>query len=478
MTRRPHLGSLRGRLLVAALALLATGLLIADVTAYLALSRQLQERSDQALDRAFAQLDRAAAGPEVILASGWTQVLLLPNTSVIAWGPEGRQLISTIPAGVPVDDRGIPTSGFVTRLWTPPAPVTVQTGSNRVEVGSILAAFSTQDDTETLRLLFWVEICAGVLIVLGGVLAGRLLLRRALRPLREISQAADRIEAGADEPFPTGAPGTETHDLATSLDRAFTARARSEAGARRFLADASHELRTPVTAIRAWADLYHQGALPTEEDITEAMTSIGREGARVSALVEQMLTLAKLDAGIREGAAVPDDPVDLTVIAGDCCAAVQPLLDDPDRLHLEDGTARPSSAPALVRGDEAGLRRLIDNLVVNAVRHAGPDADIEVRVGGDDHRVLVVVSDTGAGLSGSDLAQAFDRFWSGRPRADEHIPGTGLGLAIARELARAHGGDVRLTPNDPHGLVATLELPRATAAPATAIDDPVAPRPA
>lgn len=107
MTRRPRIGSLRGRLLAAAIALLAAGLIVADVTAYLSLSRQLHERSERFLDRAFVQLDKAAAGPEVILASDWAQVLLLPSTAVVGWDPQGRQFISTLPAGVPVDDRGV-----------------------------------------------------------------------------------------------------------------------------------------------------------------------------------------------------------------------------------------------------------------------------------------------------------------------------------------------------------------------------------
>lgn len=478
LSARGRPASLRGRLLAAALALLAAGLIVADVTAYLVLANQLHIRTEQNLDRGIAQLERTAIGPRVNLAAGWAQLLLLPNTAVMAWAPDGTLLANTFPSDVtglpstPDDRSDRAVVGYVTRKWRPAAPVEIGSPIGTIRIADVLIGIAEDDNNKTLRTLVWVEIGAGLLIVAAGLVFGRVVLRRALRPLRQIAQAADRIQQGADEAIPSGPAGTETHDLATSLDQAFAARARSEAAARQFLADASHELRTPVTAIRAWADLYAQGALPADADVYEAMTSIAVESTRISVLVEQMLTLARLDAGGPNVMRAATAEVDLAALTRESCAAVRPLVDgNPGRLRalnlvadvqeLSDGGPA-GRAPTVVLGDSTALRRVIDNLVINAVRHAGPEAVIDVGIEFDERAVAVVVADTGPGLPAADLERAFDRFWLGRQGRGGDAGGSGLGLAIARQIARAHGGDVHLAPAHPHGLIAILTVPGRT----------------
>ncbi|MFI7589340.1 MMPL family transporter [Spongisporangium articulatum] len=479
---RTWAGTLRGRLLLGTLALLTVGLLSADLTAYLVLRSHLDERHDRLLSAAAAQLDRWQAKQlRVTPADGTHHVTLtsLPALTpvgalVVLRAPDGTVRLSTAPV-TPAADGSVP--GYVVREWRPDVPLALDLPDGRSEpVGSVLVGVAVDGDRETLATLLRVELLGAILIVAVAALGGRLLVRRGLSPLRRMAETAARIEQGSREPIVGGPTGTETHDLAVALDRALAARARSEAAARDFLADASHELRTPVAAVRGWAELYAAGMLPDPDDLDAALRSIGSEGERMAALVEQMLALARLDAVAR---AAVDEPVDVAEVVTQACLQVRPLLGErPQRLtcslldspldSLLDDDGGPDRAARgrrwIVPGDGTAIRRAVDNLVLNALTHAGPDAEVRVTVRPGPDEVVVDVADTGPGLSAQERDRAFDRFWRGSPGRERSAGGSGLGLAIARAVARGHGGDVSLSGVEPHGLVARLRLPRSTPA--------------
>lgn len=445
--------TLRGRMLVRTLVLLALGLLVADVAAYIGLARHLEARSEAALDRVVIHLDELEDRGSIDVVTPSLEAAAFPGLAIVVRSPDGAIQASTAPARAVSEDGQL--DGYRTRLWQPASEFALLGPKGRkVDVGSIVIGVSQAGDQETLRTLLLVELLIGGLVMAGGALVGRSLLRRELQPLREMAAAAERIVRGSPESLPSGLPGSEVHELAVALEGSFGAQARSEAIARAFLADSSHELRTPLAAISGWADLYAAGALPSPDDIRAAMTSVAAESSRMSSLVEQMLALARLDAGVVGLSA----DFNVGEMVADSCASVRPLLGaTPGRLELNlesDPSAPPSSS-----GDVAALRRAVDNLIVNAVRHSGPLAQVRVvcRIGADQWEVSV--EDDGPGLRDDDLERAFDRFWRGDPSRGRDVGGSGLGLAIARETARSHGGDVVLAHREHGGLVARLAIP-------------------
>ncbi|MCL8024770.1 MMPL family transporter [Nocardioides bruguierae] len=495
----PPATSLRGRLVLVTVAVLLAGLVAVDVTAWLGLRHHLAGRTDEALERTAARVALLDPGRPVTVDPGTLTGIVPGGLLVVALDEDGAVVGEQAPTGLPssaMDDavdlaRTAPEQTLVTagegedavRLLrislAPDSRLLVRSGtgrdSDRVRVDAVVVGLPLADDVAALRALLLVELVAGVLVLLLGALAAAGLVRVGLLPLRRMTRAARAIEAGEDAVVPPGAPGTETHEVATALNEAFAARARSEAAVRQFLADASHELRTPVTALAAWGDLHRAGALPTPADTDEALDSVGREADRLRVLVEEMLVLARMDAGAPHAS----EPVDLAAVVAESCTSLAVLAgtDAAGRPRLVPPVA---AGPAPVLGDRPALRRAVDNLVVNAVRHGlgGGGGRVEVVLAHDETgHVAVRVLDDGPGLGDEQRAHATDRFWRGDPgRAGRATPepngdaatdatdggGSGLGLAIVAETAARHGGVLRLLPREEvTGLVAELSLPGA-----------------
>jgi two-component system OmpR family sensor kinase len=272
-----------------------------------------------------------------------------------------------------------------------------------------------------------------------------------------MTATAGAIAAGdLSQRVPEGAPGTEAGDLGVALnsmlgriEEAFDQRTASEERLRRFIADASHELRTPVTTIRGYAELYRTGALGQKPELDEAMRRTEQEAVRMGTLVEDLLHLARLD----QGRPLERAPVDLEVLAADAvrdAAAVAP--------HRTITAS--TSGPTVVLGDDARLRQVIANLVGNALVHA-PDAAIEVRVGRAEERAHVEVADDGPGMAAEDAGRAFERFYRADASRHRHRGGSGLGLAIVEATVRAHGGTVSLQSAEGAGTTVRVDLPLA-----------------
>jgi signal transduction histidine kinase len=289
-------------------------------------------------------------------------------------------------------------------------------------------------------------------------LLAALLIRRGLRPLDRIVDAAAAIGGGdLSRRVEAGPEGTEIGRLGDALnamlgqiERAFREREESEDRLRRFVADASHELRTPVATIRGYAELFRRGAATRQDDLEKAMSRIEAEATRMGSLVEELLLLARLD----QGRPLERGPVELTELAAD--AVADTLAVDPDRpLSLDhDG-------PVRVIGDAARLRQVMGNLLANVLDHTPPGTPATVRVSAAGGHALVEVADEGPGMAPEHLVRVFRRFYRvdhGHGREARH-GGAGLGLSIVEAVVTAHGGDVSARAVPGGGVSFLVRLP-------------------
>ena len=331
----------------------------------------------------------------------------------------------------------------------------------------IVTAYSLDDLNSTVTRLEVADAIAGGVAVALLALVGLPLVRASLLPLARIESTAAAI-AGGDLSrridHPTG--NTEVGRLATALDTmlstieaAYQARAEGESRAvqseermRQFAADASHELRTPLTSVQGLAEYgLQQGTAASQEELLRLMGLIARESGRMGRLVEDLLLLARLDAG----RPLERRPADLASIAAEAVQAAR-LVHPGRRVMLV------AAEPVIVFADDERLRQVIDNLLSNAAKHTPDGSPVTVTVTSAAGSGEVSVADTGPGLTRDQAARVFERFYrtdSGRGRARG---GTGLGLAIAASLTAAHGGQIGVRTAPGRGATFVVRLPLAT----------------
>ncbi len=322
--------------------------------------------------------------------------------------------------------------------------------------GITLVAVPLSEVKQTLNRLLIVEglVIAGVLAALG--LAAFFVVRLGLRPLSRIEVTAGEIAAGelsrrvspATTKTEVGRLGLALNAMLDRLEQAFAARKSSEERLRQFLADASHELRTPLASIRGYAELYRMGASSDKEGTELAMKRIEEEAKRMGVLVEDLLTLARLD----EAPAFHRQPVDLSGLARDAVHDARATA--PERaieLHAPD--------PVQISGDPDQLRQVLANLMRNALVHTPARTAIEVDVAQSPALATISVRDHGPGLPDTEHERLFGRFWRAEHGRERGKAGAGLGLAIAREVVEAHGGEIRAENAAEGGAVFTVRLP-------------------
>jgi two-component system OmpR family sensor kinase len=337
--------------------------------------------------------------------------------------------------------------------------------------GTVMAAASMEEVDATVgRVGARLGMVAALTLVVLAV-AGWFAVRAGLRPLRRVEETATAIAAGdLSRRVPeVAAPNTEVGRLSAALngmlaqiETGAAARAESEARMRRFVADVSHELRTPIFGIKGFTELYRMGGLSERADVDRTMSRIESESARLTRLVEDLLLLARLDEPASDGSPpVRLAPMDLRTLAADALHDLRGL--DPSRpvtLTGPDG-GPPSTAPVL--GDEAQLRRVVTNLVGNAVAHTPPGTPVRIGVGTQGTHAVLEVADEGPGLSKEQAGHVFDRFYrADRSRGRERGGGVGLGLAIVQSIVAAHRGHVDLRTELGAGATFRVVLPAAT----------------
>jgi two-component system OmpR family sensor kinase len=475
--------SLRARLMFGLLALAAAGLMtLAAITYFEQRSFQLQRVDQEAqagwpfMSRLLDCLESGApspldcglgfsgggrfAGPEQTLPPGTFGIRRDENGNQV-----GRSLdLSYREANGSMKGFAPPTLPANIPLYR---PITVgsSAGTNfRVlakptgdEPGTTIIAIPLTDVQQTLHRLL-----AGEGLVIAAILAALAALswwvvRLGLRPLDRIAQTAHAIAAGdlaqrvtpATEHTEVGRLGLALNAMLAQIEQAFHARQASEDRLRRFLADASHELRTPLAAIRGYAELFRLGAGSKPGEAAASMRRIEDEAKRMGELVENLLTLARLD----QVPAAARAPVDISKLAAD--VAEDARVTAPER---EIGFA--ASGPMMVMGDASQLQQVIANLVRNALVHTPAGTPVEVRVEGENGTALLEVRDHGKGLPSEEPDQLFERFWRADPGRGRGAAGAGLGLSIVRAIVEAHGGRVTAGNAPGGGASFTVRLPR------------------
>jgi signal transduction histidine kinase len=427
-TRAPRL---RTRVVAAAAVSIVAAVVVLGAAVQVLLARHLHEGLDSTLRDRAAQVAQLAA----------TAPALLTSPTVLGSSVESRQIDvevvdrhgtrmagATLPVGA-LAGRVIASgragyadgslAGHPIRIYVAPLAALGGPASG----GAVIVASTTDQIDSTLResrtLIVASALAAALLVVpIAFVLTGR-----ALRPLAALAEGAEVIEHRGDPALrlPGGGGDDRTPDevarLRDTLNRMLTALERSREGERRFIADASHELRNPLAALRGNAEyLARHGA------DGEALDDLREDAERLSRLVDELLRLAHEDA-----ADLPQDAVRLDEL-------VLRTADGRVTAHADD--------PGLVRGDAAALERALRNLIENALRHGPEGGPVDVTVGRRGDEVRLTVSDTGAGIPPDQVEAATTRFWRGEDARSQ--PGSGLGLALVRATAERHGGRLEI----------------------------------
>jgi two-component system, OmpR family, sensor kinase len=463
--------SLRARLVLAlgamlTVALVAAGALLVGLTRASLLERvdhelQVLATSATPMQRmmTMTEADSVAGRSLAVIRLNRQGVVTLALPSGFADTPDPLPALPAYPGGVPASAYGqvldVPAVDGSIRYRMLIAP-------GRLGASIVIAAPLTSVDDAT-RTLVRTLVIVGGLTIAGLLLLAWLVARRGLLPLERIAVTAEHIARG-DLSHRAGVPhdGTEVGRLGaafdTMLDRiqgafgqqqaALDAKEASEERLRRFVADASHELRTPITAIRGYAELHRAGGLAEPAALDAAMDRIGTESRRMGTLVDDLLLLARLD----QGRPLRRDPVDLSRICADAAADLHAM--EPDRpvvAAIDPGVT--------VTGDDDRLRQVIGNLLANVRVHTPPATPVEVVLRADGDTAELRVVDHGPGVPPEHAARVFDRFYRADPGRSRERGGTGLGLSIAASIVAAHGGPIRHEATPGGGATFALRLP-------------------
>ncbi|WP_189322219.1 sensor histidine kinase [Streptomyces flaveus] len=331
--------------------------------------------------------------------------------------------------------------------------------------GDFYVAVPTKSVTETLNTLILVEVSVTAAGLVAAGIAGSALVTIALRPLRRVAATATRVselplhsgEVTLNERVPESEtdPHTEVGQVGAALNRmldhvhgALHARQESETRVRQFVADASHELRTPLASIRGYAELTRRGREETGPDTRHALGRIESEAGRMTGLVEDLLLLARLDAG----RPLSYEHTDLSPLVVDAVSDARAAGREHNwRLELPD-------EPALVQADAARIQQVMVNLFANARTHTPPGTTVTARVHRRGSWVCLDVQDDGPGIPPGLLPRVFERFARGDSSRSRASGSTGLGLAIVQAVVAAHDGAVTVD-SVPGRTVFTVHLP-------------------
>jgi signal transduction histidine kinase len=324
------------------------------------------------------------------------------------------------------------------------------------QFGAIFAGADTRSAELQLDQLLLTIGIAFFVGVLPAILVGGWLAARALEPVDRIITEVREITDGRSLHRRLALPMTrdELSRLAETLNQMMTRLERSFAALRRFTADASHELKTPLTVVRAGVEraitrpgMPQEALAPLEETLQQVN--------RMTELLDALLTLARADEGRAE---LHREPVDLREIIEEAGETGE-LLAEHAGVGIE---IRLPPEPVVLPVDRSRMRQLALNLIENAVKYTPRGGQVSVELAGNDGRVVFSVADTGIGIAPGDLPHVFDRFWradSARTRTSERA-GTGLGLAICKWIAEAHGGTIDVQSRPGRGTTFTVGLPR------------------
>lgn len=465
MTRLPVRRSIRTRLALIYTGLLAAALIAFGTGVFLVLREELERSFDAGLlanaehaAGAFAQ-DVDADGVlraserllEQLASTGGRVVVLDPDGAALADSAlPGSADLPLVPEDLAEADRHtravreVVAAGDVLRLTV--EPVVVQGGR---QVGYVAWADSTRPLRDLLATVSGALLTGGGLVIGLALVGGLVLARRALAPVADVTVTARAISLSGDFAARVEGDrrGDEVGELAVAFNEMLAALEENHQALQRFLGDVSHQLRTPLTTIRANLDLSQRPDLPEEERLA-ILADARDEAARMARLVSDLLGLARAESGARLEFA----PVEL-----DALLLESVRRERPGAPHVRMSVS--SVEPAIVDGDRDRLRELFGILLDNASRYTPEGGSVVAAVEVRDGRAVVRVEDTGIGLDKADRERLFERLYRGGRAREMRPSGTGLGLAIARWIVESHAGTIELADRAGGGTAAIVTLP-------------------
>jgi two-component system sensor histidine kinase BaeS len=407
----------------------------------------------QAVDIASSIENLNDQGPLRVLAN-LRKALKLDGIAIVRFGPAGHNL-DALPNGVTRDQLDVAklragetlTGGRGSLVFAAaPASVKVSTGGNQQVLAVVV--LTRKVDALLRPAVGWFLLASVGTLLIGAIVAWRF-GRRLTRPIRQAEEATRRISAGdlsARVPSPLRVSKDELDSLGASINTMAAVLERSKGVERQFLLSVSHDLRTPLTSIRGYAEAIADGAL---SDPAEGGNIILSEARRLERLVGDLLDLAKLES---RGFALALELVDLVDVAAGTVDGFRPETADAG-IEVDLVT----DEPAMVTGDADRLAQVAANLLQNALKFAR--SRIRVSVESANGWARLAVSDDGPGIAPDDLPYVFERLYVSRHQPQRKEVGSGLGLAIVRELVSAMGGSVEATANDAGGACLSVVLP-------------------
>lgn len=383
----------------------------------------------------------AAAGPDPILLVVTANHRPLVNSNVRLEDASGNQAArepTTAAAGFTNAHIG----GVEYRVLS--APIVDSYG---VRIGLFQAALSDVGSRQVATSVAGALGGAGLMVMLAGVVLSFWVARASLRPLTLMAGDATTVtHAAPGRRIAYDGPADELGSLAESLNAMLDRLERAYADQRRFVADASHELRTPVAIVRGNVELLRSGKL-TPSDANESIEMIEAESARMTRLLDELLSLARLEGALHEF-----QPLNVATVLDEGAARARKLGDRVISVSCAEGL--------WVNGDPDLLDQALVNVLRNAVAHTRDGGNITLSCSATPTHAMLTVTDDGPGIPKSDLDRIFDRFYRAQGPRPGDSGGAGLGLAIAKRLVDLHAGTMSVTNVTPTGARFTITLPR------------------
>ena len=402
--------------------------------------REHSEDRDNAIGALLAPGQSAGTLVAIVGADGVTAGILNARGEVTEAAPATREIAEATTSDEPVTLH-VPRFGEFRAIST--------TSASGVQL--VIGLPMTEVEAATRQLLIVIVIVAGIGIA-ATIIIGRLIIRHELKPLDRVAETAQRVselplESGevdlnervddvdTDTRTEVGRVGAAVNAMLGHVDNALQVRHASEEKVRRFVSDASHELRTPLASIRGYAELTRRSGEKMPEQVAHSLDRIESEATRMTAIVEDLLLLARLD----EGRELRYENVDLTMMVINAVSDAHAAGPD----HVWDMTL--PKEPIEIMGDPARLHQVIANLLSNARTHTPAGTAVITSLSRTDDGVRISVLDKGPGIPKKDLPTLFERFTRGDESRARTSGTTGLGLAIAHAVVKAHGGTLTVS---------------------------------
>jgi two-component system OmpR family sensor kinase len=331
--------------------------------------------------------------------------------------------------------------------------------------GSVVVALPTDNNNALINQYRNIGIGFGLLLLTFSALAIWLTITRALKPLQEVERTAAAVAAGDTSKRLVRLEGAtemarvnnSLNTMLDSIDEALDARESTLDQMRRFVADASHELRTPLVSVRGYAELYRMGALAEKSKLDDAMGRIESEAIRMSSLVENLLSLARID----EASTVEKSKTDIVALCRDAAKDVS-VTEHGSEISITDLKSKElKTATKLVASVDANaMRQILINLLANACRFSPKGKNVEVAIGIEAENLVVEVRDRGEGVPKELREKIFERFYRADNSRNRDTGGSGLGLAIVKALVERQGGQISVSETAGGGATFRVSLPR------------------